>query len=619
MKRPIVITILLAAALLVVALACTSAPPASSPTVTPTPTPGQTGSIEVPAPIDDVRIELPDAGSTQGTMVVVSGLPDSCHTFKRYEISRSGDSFEVQIINSTVATSGLPIACAQVYGIVETEIPLEGEIVACDVYDVTVNGQRRAVQAIAPNARCEAPHVVVPAPIDEVTINVAESFPPQYIVHIVSGLPNGCARFNELTTTRDGNVITITVTNLMPADPNVVCTLIYGIVEHNVNLGSDFTPGETYTVKVNDATKTFVAQGAGQTNVQLGEWFELGFGQTAIVLPDGLVIEFVEALEDSRCPAHAICVWQGQARILVNVTLDGSSLGRHELLLEAGIENPAGVKIGDYVVKFAALNPYPGTTGNEQIEKHEYVATLIVIKAGAETPETVEANLGEEFGLRFGQTAIITPPGLEVRFVDVVQDSRCPTNAVCVHAGRALILVSVTLNDVSLGLHELELDTNAGESTTKTIGNFLVRFVALDPQPLVDVKIDKADYTATLEVSSAPVGALDGGVLAIFDVVGEQFKVWVTNPAAIEQILALQSGAAAGFPNGALRAGPGAGNHNAPWSWHLDPEATEIVELSIELCDGIPSFVEDDPGYWLDTVGRYCPWSATLADVQDLR
>ncbi|MCI0438933.1 MAG: hypothetical protein L0177_07345 [Chloroflexi bacterium] len=618
MKRPIVITILFAAALLAVALACTSAPPASSPTVTPTP--GQTESIEVSAPIEEVRIELPDAGSTQGTMVVVSGLPDSCHTFKRYEISRSGDSFVVQIINSKATTiGGEPVACAQVYGTVETEIPLEGEIAACEVYDVTVNGQRRAVQAIAPNARCETPHVVVPAPIDEVTINVAESFPPQYIVHIVSGLPNGCARFNELTTARDGSTITITITNLMPADPNVACTMIYGIMEHNVNLGRDFTPGETYTVKVNDMTKTFVAQGEGQANAQLGEAFELGFGKTAIVLPDGLVIEFVEALEDSRCPANAICIWQGQARILVDVTLDGMSLGRHELLLEAGIENPAGVEIGDYVVKFVALNPYPGTTGNEQIEKREYVATLIVAKAGAETPEVVKANLGEEFDLRFGQTAVITPPGLQVRFVDVVEDSRCPINAVCVHAGRARILVNVTFSGVSLGYHELELDTNAGESTTKTIGNFLVRFVALDPQPLVDVRIDKADYTATLVVTARPVGELEGGVLATFDVEGEQFKVWVTNPDTIEQVLALQSGAAVGFPNGTLRAGPGEGNHNAPWSWHLDPEATEIVELSIELCDGMPSFIENDLGYWLETVGRYCPWAATLTDVQDLR
>jgi hypothetical protein len=100
---------------------------------------------------------------------------------------------------------------------------------------------------------------VVPAPIDLVDILILESFPPQYVVHIVSGLPSGCAQFNELKTERDGNTITITITNTMPTG-DVACTMIYGMKDHNVNLGSDFVSGETYTVIVNGESTTFVAQ-----------------------------------------------------------------------------------------------------------------------------------------------------------------------------------------------------------------------------------------------------------------------------------------------------------------------------------------------------------------------
>ncbi len=101
---------------------------------------------------------------------------------------------------------------------------------------------------------------VVIAPIESVEVAIAESFPPQYFLHVVSGLPSGCARFNDYTVERAGDVITVTITNLMPADNNAICTAIYGFKEHNIALGSDFTSGSTYTLLVNGASSEFVAQ-----------------------------------------------------------------------------------------------------------------------------------------------------------------------------------------------------------------------------------------------------------------------------------------------------------------------------------------------------------------------
>jgi hypothetical protein len=113
---------------------------------------------------------------------------------------------------------------------------------------------------------------------------------------------------------------------------------------------------------------------------------------------------------------------------------------------------------------------------------------------------------------------------------------------------------------------------------------------------------------------------LSGGVLATFEVTGQQFKVWVTNADAIEQILALRDGTSmANIPNGALREGPGEGNHNRPWNWHLDPEEIAMAEITIEICDGQPSYVEEHLAEFIETVGSYCPWSAELVEVEDLR
>lgn len=102
---------------------------------------------------------------------------------------------------------------------------------------------------------------LAPAPIEQVDVVVAESFPPQYFVQITSGLPDSCHTFDHLTTTRSATTITIHVWNRTPPPASgLACALLYGTEEHNVALGSDFTPGITYTLQVNDVTTSFRAQ-----------------------------------------------------------------------------------------------------------------------------------------------------------------------------------------------------------------------------------------------------------------------------------------------------------------------------------------------------------------------
>jgi hypothetical protein len=113
---------------------------------------------------------------------------------------------------------------------------------------------------------------------------------------------------------------------------------------------------------------------------------------------------------------------------------------------------------------------------------------------------------------------------------------------------------------------------------------------------------------------------LAGGILATFDVVGDTYKIWITNPATIDQVIALAEGESeANIPNGRIEYGPGQGDHNAPYSWHIDPEEVEMAEFTIELCDAEPSFVEENVEYFVDTVGWYCPWGAELVGYEDYR
>ena len=96
----------------------------------------------------------------------------------------------------------------------------------------------------------------VAAPIDEVQVLIRESSPPQVSLNIKAGLPSGCAQRGSYSVSRIADTFTVSVLNSMPAgDP--VCTMIYGTYELNIDLGSDFALGTTYTVHVNDRTTTF--------------------------------------------------------------------------------------------------------------------------------------------------------------------------------------------------------------------------------------------------------------------------------------------------------------------------------------------------------------------------
>jgi hypothetical protein len=53
---------------------------------------------------------------------------------------------------------------------------------------------------------------------------------------------------------------------------------------------------------------------------------------------------------------------------------------------------------------------------------------------------------------------------------------------------------------------------------------------------------------------------------------------------------------------------------DAQWSWHPDPTDLEFADITIELCDGLPSYVEENKAEWFQSVGNYCPWSARVTD-----
>lgn len=98
--------------------------------------------------------------------------------------------------------------------------------------------------------------------------------------------------------------------------------------------------------------------------------------------------------------------------------------------------------------------------------------------------------------------------------------------------------------------------------------------------------------------------------VATFQVGDETYKIELATPELVGHAQALLDGEdVAAIPNGTVvRDDPGV---NAPWSWHIDPASLEFADMTIEVCDGLPSYVEDGT----ITSDQFCPWSAQIVSI----
>jgi hypothetical protein len=221
--------------------------------------------------------------------------------------------------------------------------------------------------------------VEVIAPIDNLEVRTAESHPVQYSLYVVSGLPNGCIRFDRYELDRQGNTINVKVFNSAPADNTVLCTMVYGLVEHNIPLGPDFVSGIEYTVTVNGVKKTFTPS-ATQTprphQVGVDQPFSLRVGQYVELAEAQMLLAIERVSNDSRCPVDVTCIRAGDATIEVVVHRTGGQPQTIRLIV--GPEKPGAetAQLGGYTLTAQDLAPMPVST--RQIAQNEYITTLVV-------------------------------------------------------------------------------------------------------------------------------------------------------------------------------------------------------------------------------------------------
>jgi hypothetical protein len=91
---------------------------------------------------------------------------------------------------------------------------------------------------------------------------------------------------------------------------------------------------------------------------QPGTAFSLPLGQTAALRGNATRLKFNQVREDSRCPANAMCVWAGDAKIELGISRDGGAVETKVM----SITPPNNELVtGNLHIRFVGLAPYPGT------------------------------------------------------------------------------------------------------------------------------------------------------------------------------------------------------------------------------------------------------------------
>jgi hypothetical protein len=103
----------------------------------------------------------------------------------------------------------------------------------------------------------------------------------------------------------------------------------------------------------------------------------------------------------------------------------------------------------------------------------------------------------DDVNLRIGQTKVAAGGKLSIKFIGVMEDSRCPMNARCVWAGNAKIKISVAVGRRAPQIFELNSNT---PPQNVTVAGYRISLQDLNPQKGQPADWPKGPVRATISV-----------------------------------------------------------------------------------------------------------------------
>jgi hypothetical protein len=155
----------------------------------------------------------------------------------------------------------------------------------------------------------------------------------------------------------------------------------------------------------------------------------------------------------------------------------------------------------------------------------------------------------------------------------------------------------------------------------------LVKFKAPTPRPTVATftRTDSLRDCTTIGTPPGPVAAdcaaRKGGAMVTIetaDTASERVTTWVSAADAtfIDEAKRLVAAGEKRVPTFKVLDGT---DCDGRWSFHLDPVDAAFADFTIEVCDALPSYLQQNKSEWLAKDLRWCPWGGRVISVDDRR
>ena len=111
---------------------------------------------------------------------------------------------------------------------------------------------------------------------------------------------------------------------------------------------------------------------------------------------------------------------------------------------------------------------------------------------------TTQAQTNQTLKVRVNEQKSLARNNLTIKFVSLVEDSRCAEGTRCVWAGNAKIQVRIT--DARGRSESFEMNTNMGAKGA-SFGGYTINLTSVEPHPRANVRINRNAYTATFKIN----------------------------------------------------------------------------------------------------------------------
>lgn len=133
---------------------------------------------------------------------------------------------------------------------------------------------------------------------------------------------------------------------------------------------------------------------------------------------------------------------------------------------------------------------------------HWFAVALLSATAACSSPTEPGGTFRTEVTLRPGQVTAVASTPLRIGFDRVAADSRCPSTALCIQSGDALVVFNVSVG--AQGGAEIRLRTRGGttgDELIASVAGYELAIAGLQPYPETATPIPSTDYRVTVAIS----------------------------------------------------------------------------------------------------------------------